>query len=137
MKRLILPMIVLLLVSTTFVSAQEIPSSEFTIKLSESELILKPGDTRKVTVSILRSKSYRKSEAVLGLSSGLPEGVTVRYEPASGLIESSEATIAIAEQTKPGTYMIILKGTLSYKSKGATLKLVVKEGAAEAVSSLN
>ncbi|HEY3405349.1 MAG TPA: hypothetical protein VGK59_18315 [Ohtaekwangia sp.] len=134
MKKSIL---IIALSAITFIGfAQEktAPRSEFTIDLSASTLEAKPGQTKEVEINLNRSKSYLKSNAVLGLSSGLPAGVTVSFEPAEGVINSSVAKVSIAENVKPGNYMIIFKSTIQHKSKGATLKLVVGESAVETVS---
>jgi hypothetical protein len=134
MKKSIL---ILALSAITFIGfAQEkaAPRTEFTIDLSATTLETKPGQTKEVEINLTRSKSYLKSNAILGLSSGLPAGITVSFEPAEGVITSSIAKISIAENVKPGNYMIIFKGTIQQKNKGATLKLVVSEGTTDAVS---
>lgn len=121
-------------------SAQEKPAprSEFAIELSVSSLEIKTGESRDVTVHLNRSKSYSKSKGVLGLSSGLPEGITVSFEPATDVTTEGIAKIAVAKTAKPGSYMLILNGTLEHKTKGATLTLIVREGEpSTAVSSIH
>lgn len=121
-------------------SAQEKPAprSEFAIELSSSSLEIKTGESRDVTVHLNRSKSYSKSKGVLGLSSGLPEGITVSFEPATDVTTEGVAKIAVAKTAKPGSYMLILNGTLEHKTKGATLTLTVREGEpSTAVSSIH
>jgi hypothetical protein len=121
-------------------SAQEKPAprSEFAIELSASSLEIKTGESRDVTVHLNRSKSYSKSKGVLGLSSGLPEGITVSFEPATDVTTEGVAKIAVAKTAKPGSYMLILNGTLEHKTKGATLTLTVREGEpSTAVSSIH
>ncbi|SHH32643.1 hypothetical protein SAMN04488109_3712 [Chryseolinea serpens] len=121
-------------------AAQEKPAprSEFAIELSTSSLEIKTGESRDVTVHLNRSKSYSKSKGVLGLSSGLPEGITVSFEPATDVTTEGIAKIAVAKTAKPGSYMIILNGTLEHKTKGATLTLTVREGEpSTAVSSIH
>lgn len=121
-------------------SAQEKPAprSEFAIELSTSSLEIKTGESRDVTVHLNRSKSYSKSKGVLGLSSGLPEGITVSFEPATDVTTEGIAKIAVAKTVKPGSYMLILNGTLEHKTKGATLTLTVREGEpSTAVSSIH
>lgn len=137
MKKSIL---LLALSATSFIGfAQEktAPRSEFIIELSANTLESTAGQTKEVEITLNRSKSFSKSKAVLGLSSGLPAGVTVNFEPAEGAINSSIAKINIAENTKPGSYMIIFKGTIQQKNKGATLKLVVTEGGSGQAVSMN
>jgi len=104
------------------------PRSEFAVELSTPTLEIKPGETKDVTVTLLRSKSFSKSNAKLSLSSGLPQGVTITFEPAEGLIESSVAKVAVDKTAQPGTYTLILNGVIQQKSKGKMLKLVVNQG---------
>jgi uncharacterized membrane protein len=126
MKNLLL-LLVFVAVSGIALFAQDkkAPATEFLLELSSSALEVMPGESKDVTVTINRSKSFAKSDVTLGLSSGLPAGVTVTFEPSQGLLESSIAKIAVAENAKAGNYTIILNGTIRHKSKGATLKLVV------------
>jgi hypothetical protein len=121
-------------------SAQEKPAprSEFAIELSVSALEIKTGESHDVTVHLNRSKSYSKSKGVLGLSSGLPEGITVSFEPATDVTTEGIAKIAVAKTAKPGNYTLILNGTVEHKTKGATLTLTVREGEpSTAVSSIH
>ena len=126
MKNLLLSVIASVAVTLT-VSAQDkvAPRTEYSVSVSENKLQVKPGESKALTVSILRSKSFSKAEAKLGLSSGLPEGVTVSFEPAEGMFESSVATITVGPATKEGEYQLILKTTLNNKIKGSIIKLTV------------
>ena len=110
------------------------PRTEYTVELSSSTLEIKPGETKDVTISLNRSKAYSKSKATLGISSSLPEGVTVTFEPAEGVVENSIAKISVAANTKAGDYRIILTSAMQNKNKGATLKLVVAEGTNDTVT---
>jgi hypothetical protein len=103
------------------------PRTEFTVTLSATAVEAKPGETKSVDVILNRSKSYAKSNAKLGLSSGLPAGVTIVFEPAEGVIESSVAKISVGSEVKAGTYTIILNSVIQNKSKGKTLKLTVND----------
>jgi len=134
MKNSIFSLILALFATAALAQEKPAPAKEFSVELSAPSLEIKPGQTKNVTVTLNRSKGFAKSNATLGLLSGLPEGVTVTFEPAEGVITNSVATIAVAETTKAGNYMIIFKGTLQHKSKGATLKLAVTDGATEVVS---
>ena len=135
MKKSILA-ILLFAISTTFAVAQEkaVPRTEFTVELSAPSLAIKPGETKSVTINLNRSKGFAKSKAVIGLSSGLPQGITISFEPAEGVITSSVASISVAETVKPGNYMIILKSTIQNKDKGATLRLAVDGSVPNAVT---
>jgi hypothetical protein len=104
------------------------PYKEYSVSLSENSITLAPGESKQVTVTLLRSKGFSKSVATLGLSSSLPEGVTVSYEPASGVIESTVATISASKEVKAGQYQLILKSTLKNITKGTIVKVTV-EGA--------
>jgi len=126
MKKLILS--VLAVAAVTFsVAAQEkvAPRTEYSVSLSENKIQVKPGESKEVTISILRSKSFAKAQAKLGLSSGLPEGITIGFAPAEGLFDSSVATLTVSPNTKEGEYSVILKSTLNNKIKGAIIKLIV------------
>jgi hypothetical protein len=126
MKKLIF---LLALVSATASMAQLpiVPPREFTVTLSESLITLKRGESKMVTVTIARSKSFSKAEAVWGVSSSLPKGVAIQYSPASGLSESSVATITAGPETPAGSYSLILNATLHYKTKGSVVTLVVAD----------
>jgi hypothetical protein len=103
----------------------ELPRTEFTVDLSESNLAIKPGESKQVTVSIARSKYFAKEKATLGFLSSLPKGVTVSYEPKEGDFETSTATIAAAPDAAIGVYQVVLSAMLSTKKKGVVLKLAV------------
>ena len=106
-------------------TSKELPSKEFAIALSENSLSIKPGEQKHITVSILRSKSYARSSAVMGFSNSLPEGVSEVYEPAIGNFETTVVTFTAAPSAVTGTYQIVLNGTINHKTKGSILKLSV------------
>lgn len=134
MKKYILAMALAVAAFTASVAQEKTaPRTEFTVELSTSSLEIKAGETKELTLTLNRSKQYSKSKATLGLSSGLPEGVTITFEPTEGVVDNSIVKVAVAQHTKAGNYMIILNSTMQHKSKGATLKLVVT-GTEEAVS---
>jgi uncharacterized membrane protein len=139
MKKIFLISIALAItVAGAFAQEKTPPRTEFIIELSTSSLETKPGESSEIAILLNRSKSYAKSNVVLSLSSGLPEGVSITFEPANGVIEKSVAKISVAETTKPGNYMIIVNGTIQHKNKGATLKLVVNDSTTnEAVTSVH
>lgn len=101
------------------------PRTEYSVSVSENKVQVKPGQSKELTVSILRSKSFSKAEAKLGLSSTLPEGITVSFAPAEGLFERSVATVDVASGTKEGEYQLILRSTVNNKTKGTVVKVVV------------
>lgn len=126
MKKFLLSVLAAVLV-TFGVSAQEkvAPRTEYSVSLSENKIQVKPGESKELTVSILRSKSYANTQAKLGLSSVLPEGVTVGFAPAEGQFDSSVATLTVASTAKEGEYSIVFKSTVNNKVKGTIVKLVV------------
>jgi hypothetical protein len=136
MKKFILFAIVLVAASLNSVFAQETaaPRTEFSVSLSEKVVTLKPGETKQITVSILKSKSYANSKTELGLSSTLPTNVNVVFEPAEGMFESSTVSISAAQEAKAGEYNIILKSKVKNTIKGSIVKVVVNSVAADAVS---
>ena len=118
----------MLLAATLAVSAQnlEIPQKEFTIYFSKDRMELSRGEDSQLDVLILKSKAYRKSKTKMGISSSLPKGVAVIFEPDNGSFDSTKANILIQTDATPGEYLIILNATLNYKTKGSILKLLIK-----------
>lgn len=139
MKKILLVAFVISLASATTSMAQEkiAPRTEYTVSLSENVVKLAPGETKQLTVSILKSKSYARSKATLGLSSTLPEGITVTFEPAEGMFESSVASIAAASTVPVGEYQFILKTTVNHKIKGSIVKVVVGSGGVKEAVTVN
>ena len=129
--KIILTALTIFSVSCQLVLSQT-SSKEFDITLSTNELAIKPGETKQVDVNLVRSKGYHKSKATLGLSSSLPEGITITFEPKEGVIQSSRATITVDGQVKQDTYLLLLKCTMNNKIKATMLKLVVIENEAAA-----
>jgi hypothetical protein len=137
MKTLI-PALFFLLALNHGVNAQsKAPRSEFSLELSVNEIEIKPGETKEVNITLLRSKGYNKSNAKFGLSSTLPDDISVIYEPASGLIQSTVAKISVRENAKPGAYTLLLNCTLNNKSKATMLKLVVSDTASPVTKGVN
>jgi hypothetical protein len=104
----------------------ERPRTEFSIDLSENNLSLKPGESREVTVLLMRSKGYTKYKATMGFMSVLPSGISVTFAPQEGELDSAKATISVATTVTPGVYQIVPSATLSKTKKGSVLKLTVQ-----------
>lgn len=102
---------------------------DFSLNLSETSVILKPGESKQVTISIERSKGFTRGDVKLSLSSVLPQGVTVNYEPAVGHFDSSVATIAASASAPVGSYQLVLNATIQNKTKGTILKVAVSNDA--------
>lgn len=117
----------LMLVALT-VSGQnlEIPQTEFALSFSKEQLELSRGENGELEILILKSKSYQKSKAKMGVSSSLPAGVTITFSPDKGTFESTQATVSVQAEAAPGRYMLILNATLNNKTKGSILKLLIK-----------
>jgi hypothetical protein len=110
------------------------PRTEYSVSLSEKVVNLKPGETKPVTVSLLKSKPYSRSKVKLGLSSTLPEGITIAFEPAEGLFDNSVASISANSTAKEGEYQLIIKTTINNKIKGSIVKVVVGSGVEKAIT---
>ena len=119
----------LLFAVATFAQTAEVPAKEFALRLSEETISLRPGESKSVTVSVLRSRAFAKGNVKLGTSSVLPQGITLSFEPAEGLIDNSVATFKIDPTVVPGPYNIIINGDVYHKVKGTTLKVVVSSDA--------
>jgi hypothetical protein len=131
--------IFLFFVLTVSVSHQLLAQKEtdFAINLSASEIEVKAGESREMTINLTRSRGYNKAKAKLGVSSTLPKGVTVNYEPQDGLIHASVIKISVEPGTPAGTYVLVPNCTMNYKSKGALLKLTVPDSSPQTVTKSN
>lgn len=101
------------------------PRTEYTIQLNEATLSLKPGETNSVTVRLNRSKLFSQYKAELTTYPQLPEGLTARFEPATGLFDESKLFISAATGTKSGQYQIIVRCDLGRKLKATVLTLYI------------
>jgi hypothetical protein len=139
MKKLILSVIALIGFGQ-FESKAQTKSERFDykIEIGSDAIQLKPGSNAQVDLNLIRGGRYKNHPATLGLSSALPAGITVQYEPAVNVLEKSLITIASAKETKPGVYYVGIKATILNTIKSTLLKVEVKEGLAEsAVTSVN
>jgi hypothetical protein len=103
-----------------------IPKNDFALSFSKERLELSRGENSVVKILLVKSKSYQKSKAKMGVSSSLPAGVTITFNPDKGTFESTQATVAILGNAMPGQYLLILSATLQNKTKGSILKLLIK-----------
>jgi hypothetical protein len=134
MKKSILLLSLFVLVATVATAQLEKPKKEFLISLSTNTLEVKPGETKEVTVNLIRSNAFSKSKAKLGLSSSLPTGISLVYEPGEGVIDSSVAKITVSADVKAGTYLVLPNAMINNKSKGTMLKVIVSGGSAGVAS---
>jgi hypothetical protein len=103
----------------------DIPKKEFTVFIAEETTTLTRGDHKNVDIRILKSKSYQKGKVKMGLSSSLPPGITITFDPESGNGDLIHAKISALPDTTPGVYSIIVNATINYKTKGSILKITV------------
>ena len=103
----------------------KIPRNEFALSFSRNQMELARGETGKFEILIRKSKAYRKSKAKMGVSSGIPNGVVITFDPSNGNFESSTASISVKPDATPGQYLVILNATLQNKTKGSILKLLI------------
>jgi hypothetical protein len=104
----------------------EIPEKEFVVSLSEETLNIARWETKKIDVRILKSKAYRKGKMKMGISSSLPAGIKMTFNPEIGNADVVEATITALPEAFSGVYSLIVNSTINYKTKGSILKLTVE-----------
>ena len=122
----VIPLLTLLLLASTVKGQDlEIPQNEFRLSFSREQLVLSRGNSGKLEILIPKSKGYQRSKAKMGISSSLPKGVTITFNPDEGTFHSSIATISIQADAMPGQYILILNATLNNKTKGSILKLQI------------
>jgi hypothetical protein len=105
----------------------EIPQKEFSLSFSEGRVELSRGETGQLNIGVLKSKEYRNRKVQMGISSSVPKGVTIAFDPDKGNFDFTKANISVGGDAVPGTYWLILNATLSYKTKGSIVKLTIKE----------
>jgi len=103
----------------------EIPQNDFVLSFSKEQLEVSRGENVELEILILKSKSFQKSKAKMGISSNLPKGVTVTFSPDKGTFDSTQANVSIQADAAPGQYMLILNATLNNKTKGSIIKLLI------------
>jgi hypothetical protein len=116
------------LFAVAFATAQTkpaLPTTDFTMDLSENNVVLKPGDHKQITVTITRSKHYSKGKAILGFSSFLPKGVTILFDPTEENPDVSNALLTVAPDADLGVYQVVLSATINHKKMGAVLTLSI------------
>jgi len=103
----------------------EIPQNEFALSFPSNQLKLARGESGEFEIAILKSESSRKGKVKMGVSSALPKGVTVTFDPDNGYFDVAQARISVQPDVVPGQYWLILNATVNYKTKGAILKLLI------------
>ncbi len=113
----------MLVAATTVSVAQKVPKKEFTVSMSEKEIVLVPGKTQTVDITINRSKSYKKAKIKLGLGSTLPEGVAITFANGENPLTDRIMTIKTDESVAPFSKTLLLKAKSSRVSKGIMFSL--------------
>ncbi|HEY3405523.1 MAG TPA: hypothetical protein VGK59_19205 [Ohtaekwangia sp.] len=98
---------------------------DFNLEFSSSSIEVSRGESGRIDLTIQKSKQFQKGNVKLGTGSSLPKGVTIVYEPSTGVITSSSVSIATTTEAVPGTYNLILNGTINQKTKGVIVKLII------------
>ena len=122
----LLTLIIFMASIASYAQQVEIPQKEFTVSLSDESVSLSRGENKKIDINILKSKAYQKGTIAMGLSSTLPTGVTLSFDPKKGDADVSQATIMALPEALPGTYSIIVNATINYKTKGSILKVTIQ-----------
>lgn len=126
MKKIIFSLIALLTIASAPLFAQSsTPTKEFTVSVTETNISLKPGETKTVDVFVNRSKRFEKTNIDLSLSTSLPAGVEVSFERAAEANQADKMIIKAAGNVAPykGTYVLNAKS--STLTKGTMFTLVV------------
>lgn len=120
------PLAVFLLVSLSLsgYTQTQTPKKEFAIVLSQDNVEIAGSESKEIEITILRSKAYLKSPAVMGLSSSLPKGIEVAFSPEKGNFEVTKLIIK-SSNAVPGQYSLIVNATLNGRTKGSIVKLNV------------
>lgn len=126
MKKTFLLIFAVVFVSKMTVYAQDIPKKEFAIAVAEKNLTIQPGETKKYDITILRSKSYKKTSIDLLVDSSLPEGITVSFENGTDPATDRVMVVTADQKAKKIKKGMILKGKSSRASKGILLNLQVE-----------
>ena len=129
MKANNMPFLLALLLMNLDIQAQnvDIPEKEFALSLSAHKLELSRNESGHLDIGILKSKGYRNYRVKMGISSSVPKGVTIVFDPEGGNFDFTKVSVLVSNEAVPGTYMLILNATLSHHTKGSILKLIIKE----------
>jgi len=121
-----LAVLFLVLLSLSGYTQTQTPKKEFAIVLSQDKLEISASESKEIEITILRSKAYLKSSAVMGLSSSLPKGIEVTFSPDKGNFEVTKVIIK-SSNAVPGQYSLIVNATLNGRTKGSIIKLDVSD----------
>ena len=123
-----LAVLVLVLLSLSGYTQTQTPKKEFAIVLSQDKIEISGSESKEIEITILRSKAYLKSSALMGLSSSIPKGIEVTFSPEKGNFDVTKVIIK-SSNAVPGQYSIIVNATLNGRTKGSIIKLNVSDKA--------
>lgn len=103
-----------------------IPQHGFYISADDS-VTVEQGQGKKIRVLVVRAKALADKKVRMGISSSLPEGVSINFEPQPSDINLDEAIIQVSPSAKSGSYFVVLSATVQYQTKGRVLKLIIKK----------
>ena len=101
------------------------PVKDFNLQFSVTSIEIKRGESGRLDLTIQKSRQFMKGNVKLGTSSAPPKGIAITFEPSSGVINSSSVDISVATDAVPGTYSLILNGTINKKTKASIVKLII------------
>ena len=122
-----LALLVLMSVSLMGYAQTQAPMKEFAIVLSPDNIDISSNETKEVEIKILRSKSYLKSPAILGLSSSVPQGIEVFFSAETGNFETAKVIIKSSDTVINGRYSLIINAKVNGKTKASIVKLNVTD----------
>jgi serine protease len=102
------------------------PAPDFTLSLSPNSVVVAPGGSAKVTLSVSRSGGF--SDPLSLALKGAPAGVSGSLSPSGS---SATLTLNVASSVKTGSYGLTLEATGGGKTKTASLSLTVGNGSAK------
>jgi hypothetical protein len=119
--------ILLLFAGSLSLKAQSVdaPQKEFVMKSATSSVEVKAGNQVTLDLKVIRSKSFQRGEATVGIASQLPEGVNIRFDQHQDDAAAYAVVIITTSSVAAGIYSIVLNCTINHKTKGVVVKLHV------------
>jgi hypothetical protein len=120
-------LLALMLLWETTCSAQTelLPKEEYTLVASTNAITMARGEQDSVTLTVLRSKSFKTGKASLSVNSPSNVGLKVRIEQVPDEADEYIVYLTTTPDTKIGEYTLIPTCTLRNKQKGIILKLTI------------
>ena len=125
MKKLfaIVPVMVVLLAAQAL--AQTTPAKEFTVTITEPNIVLAPGETKSIDVNINRSVKYRKTKIKLYIDNKLPNGVTASFKRAEDYTQTDKMILTASSDATNYNGTLIVKAKSARLTKGTMFNLTV------------